>query len=305
MHPRPDHHFTPPQNWMNDPNGLIFHEGLYHLYYQHNPVANVFGNISWGHATSRDLMAWEHHPVALHATNEAMMYSGCVVRDKQDQLCAIYTEHEGNTERYRERICLAESKDGGFTFDQDKRAILLEHSSSDFRDPKVFWHEASASWIMCVALPREFTILFYRSTDLQNWQICSEFSSRQARGQFWECPDLFALKNEAGEEVWILGISGENVDGASWGMFYFTGTFDGKTFSAEVGARPLDFGSDFYAGITFEGLQEKVMIGWCGNWAYANEIETKGWRGMMSSPRKLTFRNGQLCQSLISAKASE
>ena len=261
MHPRPEYHFTPPQNWMNDPNGLIFDEGRYHLYYQHNPSGNEFGNISWGHATSLDLISWEHASVALKATDKIMIFSGCVVKNEKGRLCAIYTEHEGDSENYRERICLAESGDRGFTFDQSTRKVILEHEDPDFRDPKVFWHAQSAAWIMCVALPKRYTIQFYRSGNLLDWTLSGEFSNDRCQGQFWECPEIFCLTNENEADVWILSISGENADGVSWGMFYFAGQFDGYGFKAELDARPIDIGSDFYAGITFEGTVERVMIG--------------------------------------------
>ena len=300
MPSRPDFHFTPPLNWMNDPNGLIYHEGLYHVYYQHNPLANEFGNISWGHATSRDLKTWNHHEVALRFTAEAMIYSGCTVRDRAGNICAIYTEHLGDTEDYHERICLARSHDGGFSFDQEERQIILERQENDFRDPKVFWYEAGQYWVMCVALPKQYTILFYRSTDLYSWTPSGEFTSSEPHGQFWECPDLFPLLDEAGQETWVLTLSGQNSDGQSWGMFYFVGFFDGHAFQAQGPSMVLDHGSDFYAGVTFEGLNERVMLGWAGNWAYAGQLSEGTFSGVMAIPRKLSLHKGMLYQELIS-----
>ena len=299
MHPRPKHHFTPPRNWMNDPNGLIYHRGVYHLYYQHNPEGNEFGNISWGHATSEDLLSWEHQPMALKAYNGVMMYSGCTVVNDKDQVCAIYTEHVGTTEHYSEQICLAESEDGGFTFNQANRKVILNHASPDFRDPKVLWHASSTSWILCVSLPKEYTILFYRSSDLVHWEYSSAFVDDETLGQFWECPDLFPVVDENGREVWVLSLSGQNADSRSWGMFYYLGSFDGFVFKAETGSRPVDVGSDFYAGITFEGLDKKVMMAWCGNWAYADKIITPDWNGVLSAPRRLSLKEGQLYQELL------
>lgn len=300
MQPRPTSHFTPPKNWMNDPNGLIYHKGLYHLYYQHNPLANEFGNISWGHATSENLTHWQHHGLALSSRDEVMIYSGCTVENHEGKICAVYTEHEGGLENYRERICLAWSKDEGFTFDQENRIVILEHSEPDFRDPNVFWYAPDECWILCVSLPKKFTLLFYRSYDLINWSESGRFTSKERRGQCWECPDVFPLKNEQGKDVWILLLSGENADGKTWGMFYFQGTFDGYTFRASSKSQVLDYGSDFYAGITFSGLQEKILMAWCGNWAYASKLQEEGWRGMMSSPRKLRWKNGGIYQEIIS-----
>lgn len=302
MRLRPRHHFTPAKNWMNDPNGLIYHEGLYHLYYQHNPQSNEFGNISWGHATSDNLTHWEHHPVALRCTKAAMIYSGCTVATKAGTICAIYTEHIGDTEKYHEQICLAESLDGGFSFDQVSRKVLLQHDNPDFRDPKVFWHDKSNHWIMCVALPKAYTICFYRSEDLLHWTPTGTFTSSYAHGQCWECPDLFPLIDEKGIERWILSLSGENTDGKTWGMFYFIGTFDGLSFISDQQPYPMDYGSDYYAGITFEGLNERIMLAWSGNWAYAGKLNEPEWSGMMASPRRLTLKNSRIIQTIISPK---
>ncbi len=289
---------------MNDPNGLIFHDGLYHLYYQHNPHANEFGNISWGHATSKDLFDWEHHEVALWSTEDFMIYSGCTLIDEDGCVCAIYTEHIGDTENYHERICIAKSNDGGFTFDRDNRQILIQREEPDFRDPKVFRYEPEDCWVMCVALPKKYAILFYKSDDLVHWQETGSFTSQYPGGQFWECPDLFPLQDETGAERWILTISGQNVDGKSWGMFYFIGQFDGHTFRTESQSQPFDVGSDFYAGITFEGLPDRVMIGWCGNWAYAGKLKEQGWSGMMSTPRRLSIKAGILRQEYFTSNQS-
>lgn len=299
---------------MNDPNGLIFHEGVYHLYYQHHPLTPYFGQISWGHATSADLKTWNHQPIALHAYDEVSMYSGCVIFDADNvlnqpssALVAIYTEHEGDETNYQERICLAISPDGGKTFDQANRHIIIERKDPDFRDPKVFFHEPSKKWIMVVALPKEYTICIYSSTDLTQWTHESDFTAKAPQTQYWECPDLYPLSDEYGVEHWVMSISGENyVDKpllcrqASWGMFYFIGAFDGTQFTQSGNHSYLDFGRDFYAGITFEGTgSEKIMIAWCNNWLTANQPHARNWSGIMSSPRKLQLRDGYLVHELI------
>ena len=285
---------------MNDPNGLILHKGLYHLYYQHNPEANEFGNISWGHATSTDLEQWKHHDVALWCKEGVMIYSGCTAIDLEGNICAIYTEHVGDGENYFERICLARSSDHGYSFDQENRIILLEHSDPDFRDPKVFRYEPDNCWMMCVALPKQHTILFFRSTDLMHWSPTGKFTSTEYRGQFWECPDLFPLLDENDNEVWILSLSGQNPDGKTWGMFYFLGDFDGNSFTSKSRPKHLDYGSDFYAGITFEGLKKRVLLAWCGNWAYAGKLNESGWSGMMSAPRSISIAEKEIRQEFIS-----
>ncbi len=295
---------------MNDPNGLIFHEGIYHLFYQHNPKENRFGQIGWGHATSKDLLTWEHQPLALAAGEDTMIYSGCVVFDRHNllrgpepQLVAIYTEHRYNSEDdYHERICYATSVDGN-AWDVPDDNVLIDRAEDDFRDPKVFWSEQHESWVMAVALPKQYTVLFYRSTDLRHWEETGAFTHPQARGQFWECPDLFPLTDEAGQTHWVLSLSGVNIDGESWGMFYFVGDFDGSQFESRTPPQWLDYGHDFYAGITFEGTaQDRIMMAWCGNWAYANDLDTHPWKGMMSSPRRLSLGNDlQIRQQLITA----
>lgn len=296
---------------MNDPNGLICHEGVYHLYYQHNPHNSSFGSISWGHATSTDLKTWEHQPIAIHAYDKVKIYSGCVVLDhdnvlKQSRpsLAAIYTEHEGDENHYHERICLAISQDEGNSFDQENRTVILERDTSDFRDPKVFFYGPGQKWIMVIALPRAYTICIYSSVNLTDWKHESDFTSNAPHTQFWECPDLYPLWEEDGTEHWVLSVSGGNSDHKTWGMFYFVGEFDGVTFATQTTHQWFDFGRDFYAGITFEGTgPEKIMIAWCNNWLTANDPHNRDWSGIMSSPRILRIKSGQLAHKLITTIA--
>ena len=303
---RPQYHFTPQFGWMSDPNGLIYHDGIYHLYYQHNPVAPYFGNICWGHATSKDLLSWEHHPIALHAYGNTMIYSGCTVYDRHNVLkqnrpsiAAIYTEHIGDGNNYHERICLAISEDDGYSFKQSNCIVILEGDEPDFRDPNVFFHELTGKWKMVIAKPKKYVICIYESADLINWKLLSEFSHHSPREKYWECPDLFPLMDAQGNEQWILLISGANSDQETWGMFYFIGNFEGKEFKVQDGPIWLDHGHDFYAGITFENhLDERILMAWCGNWVNANDPHSNQWKGIMSLPRKLQIEKGKISQSI-------
>ena len=293
---------------MNDPNGLIYHLGKYHLFYQHNPFANEFGHISWGHAVSEDLIYWEHLPVALPASDGKMIYSGCVVFDAQNSfghpdgpaLVAIYTEHSFKSEAdYHQKIALATSHDEGLTWDMSHTERLDHPEHSDFRDPKVFWYAPEQKWVMIVAISLEYSLLFYESKNLKDWTETGSFTAATPKNHSWECPDLFTLTDEVtGKEKWVLTLSGDHPDGKGWGMYYFVGHFDGKAFHTDPPHKWLDYGHDFYAGITFEGLADKVLLGWCGNWAYAQDMPGHGMTSMMSLARKLSLRNGSLFQSV-------
>ena len=200
---RPQFHFSPPKYWMNDPNGLVFFDGEYHLFYQHNPQANSWGHMSWGHAISEDLIHWQHLPVALREENDIMIFSGCVVADNKNSsgfsestnkkvLVAVYTSH--NKKNGRQAQCLAYSNDRGRKWHKYVNNPVLDISSTAFRDPKVFWYNESACWIMVVALSDERKVQFYSSLDLKEWTFRSEFGPAGAVNGVWECPDLFPLR---------------------------------------------------------------------------------------------------------------
>ena len=304
---RPRYHFTPPQNFMNDPNGLVFLDGEYHLFYQHNPQGDKWGHMSWGHAVSRDLLHWEHLPLALAEENGIMIFSGSAVADPANTsglcgasgpacLIAIYT---GHTEQ-KQTQNLAFSHDRGRTWKKYEGNPVIDLSRGDHRDPKVFWHEPTKRWVMVTVLAGARRVRLLASTDLKHWETLSDFGPEGSTGGAWECPDLFELpiEGEAREKRWVLDVDlnpGGRVGGS--GAQYFVGRFDGRRF---VNENPddvtlwVDYGKDFYASQSFEGIPSsdgrRVWIGWMSNWIYADVEPTAPWRGVQSLPRELTLR---------------
>ncbi len=292
---RPLVHFTPARNWMNDPNGMVYMDGVYHLFYQYNPVANVWGNMSWGHATSKDLIRWEEQKVALTRDELGDIFSGSAVCDKDNTagfgagaMVALYTSSGA-----RQQQSLAYSLDGGKTFERYKNNPVIANTSlPDFRDPKVIWHEESKRWIMSLAMGWTYAIEFWSSPDLKNWTKLSSFTTDKTGcnlGQ-WECPDLFPLEYK-GKQKWVLIVSvnpgGPN---AGSGTQYFIGDFDGKNFVADEADYPLwlDYGMDNYAGVTWSNVPDRmILIGWMNNWLYAGNVPCSPWRSAMTLPREL------------------
>jgi fructan beta-fructosidase len=306
---RPRFHFTPARNFMNDPNGLVYYKGEYHLFYQHNPFGEKWGHMSWGHAVSRDLLHWVHLPVALREEGGVMIFSGSAVVDRHNSsgfcraegddrscLVAIYTGHGHGKQTQN----LAYSNDRGRTWTKYTNNPVLDPGLKEFRDPKVFWHEFSGQWIMVVVLADRHRVRFYGSRDLKRWNTLSDFGPAGATGGVWECPDLFALPvdNDPANIRWVLDvdINPGGVAGGSGGQ-YFVGTFDGTTF---VNDNPptrtlwVDYGKDFYATISFSDIPasdgRRIWMGWISNWLYANEEPTVTWRGAQSVPRALSLR---------------
>ena len=239
---RPGYHFTPIENWMNDPNGMVYYDGEYHLFYQYNPFGNTWGHMSWGHAVSRDLIEWEHLPLALAEENDVMIFSGSAVVDWKNSsgfgidnkppLVAIYTGHEEENRKQYQSI--AYSNDKGRTWTKYTGNPVLDIGMKDFRDPKVFWYEPDQKWVMIVALSLERKLHLYSSTDLKQWSFMSEFGPKNAVKGIWECPDLFEMKTNDGESKWVLSINlgRHSVAGGSGGQ-YLIGTFDGTEFKAD------------------------------------------------------------------------
>ena len=239
---RPGYHFTTNKNWMNDPNGMVYYEGEYHLFYQYNPFGNTWGHMSWGHAVSKDLIEWEHLPLALAEENDVMIFSGSAVVDwnnssgfgvnNKPPLIAIYTGHEEENRKQYQSI--AYSNDKGRTWTKYNGNPVLDIGMKDFRDPKIFWHEPDQKWVMIVALPLERKLRLYSSTDLKQWSFMSEFGPKNAVNGIWECPDLFEMKTNAGESKWVLGINlgRHSIAGGSGGQ-YLIGTFNGAEFTPD------------------------------------------------------------------------
>lgn len=310
---RPHYHFTPTKNWTNDPNGLVFHDGEYHLFYQYNPYGDKWGHMSWGHAISRDLLRWEHLPVAIAEYQDritgdsTMIFSGTVVSDTRNTsglgnengcLVAIFTSHvHKNGQGLKQHQSLAYSTDNGRTWKLYDQNPILDIGRKDFRDPKVFWYEPQKKWVMVLVVPNLYKVQFYQSKNLLKWDLMSEFGDVGDTTRIWECPDLYQLPVEgSNESKWVLSLSGSHPAGPKFvGMQYFVGEFDGTAFiSKQKEARYVDHGKDFYAGIVFNNVPDRtLMMGWLNNWTYANDIPTSPWRGAMSLPRELTLtKNG-------------
>ncbi|MBB5803016.1 levanase [Saccharothrix ecbatanensis] len=241
---RPQFHFTPERNWMNDPNGLVYHKGEYHLFYQHNPNGNSWGDMSWGHAVSRDLVRWQELPVAISHDDTEMVFSGSAVVDHADTsgfgtpdepaMVAVYTS--APKAGGKQAQSLAYSTDRGRTWTKYADNPVLDIGSAEFRDPKVQWHAPTQSWLMAVALATERKIRFYSSKDLKSWAPLSDFGPAGAVGGVWECPDLFPLEvdGDPGKTKWVLVVS-INPGGIAGGSAaqYFIGDFDGTRFTAD------------------------------------------------------------------------
>ncbi|MEY9840850.1 GH32 C-terminal domain-containing protein [Streptacidiphilus sp. EB103A] len=260
---RPQFHFTPAQNWMNDPNGLIWYKGRYHLFFQYNPSGNTWGNMSWGHAVSTDLVHWTQLPVAIPQDADEMVFSGSVVLDKDNSsglgtkadppLVAVYTSLVKATGIQRQS--LAYSTDGGLTWKKYAANPVLDLNSQNFRDPKVFWYAPTHSWLMAVALSDQHKVSLYSSTDLRNWTHLSDFGPAGATGGAWECPDLFplAVDGDPRKTTWVLAVGTQSIAGGT-GVQYFTGDFDGThftsddagTYTAPPGTALQDFESGTY-----------------------------------------------------------
>jgi len=246
-HWRPLFHFTPPANWINDPNGMVWHDGEYHLFYQYNPFGDTWGHMSWGHAVSRDLLRWQHLPVALAEEDGVMIFSGSAVVDWNNTsglglggkppLVAIYTGH--HTAKPLQNQHIAHSADRGRTWSKYPGNPVLDVNMADFRDPKVIWHQPTSRWIMSLALSTEQKIHFYASPDLKQWRYVGEYGGGGALGGLWECPDLFPLPVEGGGTKWVLivNINPGGPAGGS-GCQYFVGEFDGATFTPDTPATP-------------------------------------------------------------------
>lgn len=308
---RPQYHFSPREHWTNDPNGLVYFEGEYHLFFQYNPFGDEWGHMSWGHAVSPDLVHWRQLPVALPEQNGIMIFTGSTVIDERNTtgfcsggracVVGIYTGHTppAGAQPALQTQNLAYSNDRGRTWTKYSGNPVLDLHMSDFRDPKVFWSDQARQWIMAVSMPNDHKVQLYGAADLKHWQRLSEFGPAGATGGQWECPELFELPLEGAnsETRWVLkvGVNPGAREGGS-GEQYFIGRFDGTRF---INDNPpaltlwTDYGKDCYCALTFNDLPAShapVMLGWMDNWQYAAALPTQPWRGQMTFPRKLSLR---------------
>lgn len=313
---RPAFHFTPKKNWMNDPNGMFYFNETYHLYFQYYPDDNIWGPMHWGHATSKDMVNWEEHPLALYPDEMGYIFSGSAVvdhdntsgfgQDSKTPIVAIFTHHNIDKEKAEqvdvETQSIAYSLDEGMTWTKYADNPVIENPEiRDFRDPKVLWDDNTNQWIM--ALAAQNNVRFYASPNLKDWTYLSNFGFDKGHfGGVWECPDLFPLKVAGSNEIkWVLFVSinpgGPNKGSATQ---YFIGDFDGTNFvldsdfTKDLGSSNdfwVDFGRDNYAGVTWQNTQRKngnkLFIAWMSNWDYAQEVPTHQWRSAMTIAREI------------------
>ena len=303
---RPQFHFSPEKHWMNDPNGMVYYKGTYHLFYQYYPNDIVWGPMHWGHATSTDLIHWKHKKIALFPDKLGLIFSGSAVIDinntsglgtkENPAMVAIFTYHNMDIEKAgkinTQSQGMAYSLDEGETWKKyDRNPIIKNPDLKDFRDPKVFWNETTKEWnLVLVAGDRA---QFYTSKNLTDWALQSEFGKNiGAHGGVWECPDIFKLKVEGSEEEkWVLLISiNPGAPNGGSGTQYFIGDYDGKTFRTnQKDIKWIDHGTDNYAGVTYNNTPDnkRIFIGWMSNWLYARNTPTKNWRSAMTLPREI------------------
>ena len=303
---RPSYHFTPLYGWMNDPNGMVYKDGEYHLYFQYNPYGSKWGNMHWGHAVSKDLVHWENLDPAIARDPVGHIFSGSSVVDKKntagfgkDAIIAIYTNNSVNHDEVQ---CIAYSNDNGRTFTKyEGNPVLTPFDGlKDFRDPKVFWYEKGKCWYMIVSADKETR--FYKSKNLKKWTYVSAFGKGMGQQPCqYECPDFFQLpvNGDKKKMKWVMTM---NINPGCWfggsATEYFVGDFDGKNFTCPDAhdVKWLDWGKDHYATVTFSNTGDRVLgITWMSNWQYANLTPFKQNRGANGLPRELKLyeKNGK------------
>lgn len=303
---RPLYHHTPAYGWMNDPNGMFYKDGVYHLYFQYNPYGSVWGNMHWGHSTSTDLMHWKFEGCAIVPDAWGAIFSGSCVVDHEntagfgkEAVVAFYTSAKSTPWGDIQMQSMAYSLDNGKTFTKYEGNPILTSSEKDFRDPKVFWYAPGKHWVMILAVGQHMEI--YSSVNLKEWKKESEFGAMQgAHGGVWECPDLVEIPVEGTrEKKWVL-ICNLNPGGPFGGSAaqYFVGSFDGKKFVNESPTQTkwMDWGKDNYATVTWNNAPDGrcIALGWMSNWQYANNVPTRQYRSANTLARDLTlYREGQ------------
>ena len=302
---RPLYHHTPAYGWMNDPNGMFYKDGVWHLYFQHNPYGSTWGNMHWGHSTSTDLVHWQYEGDALLPDAWGTVFSGSAVVDTDNTagfgpgaIVAFYTSAKPTPWGDAQMQSIAYSTDGGKTFTKYAGNPILTSTERDFRDPKVFWYAPGKHWVMLLAVGQQMQI--FSSKNLKEWKHESDFGLKQgAHGGVWECPDLVELPIEGTKEKrWVL-ICNLNPGGPFGGSAtqYFVGTFDGKKFTNQFPTKTkwMDYGKDHYATVTFSNAPDGrcVALGWMSNWQYAAVVPTKQYRSANTIARDLTlYRQG-------------
>jgi fructan beta-fructosidase len=319
---RPQYHFSARRHWLNDPNGLVYFEGEYHLFYQYNPFGDRWGHMSWGHAISSDLVHWHELPVAIPEDPDTMIFSGSVVvdagntsgfgSDGRTPLVAIYTGFQRSAAGLQNQQ-LAYSVDRGRTWTKYAGNPVLDLGLKEFRDPKVFWYAATQEWLMVAVLADQKKTTFFASPDLKHWRHVGDFGPAGAVDGAWECPDLIELPvtGAQGGSRWLLKVDVFESQVAGAGAQYFVGDFDGRAFTALPGetGRVVDWGRDFYAAASWAHLPASdgrhVWIGWMNNHEYAQDIPTAPWRGAMSVPRSLSLRERDGSFELLQSPVAE
>jgi fructan beta-fructosidase len=323
---RPQFHFSPEAHWMNDPNGMVYFDGEYHLFYQYYPDSTVWGPMHWGHAVSTDMIHWQHLPIALYPDSLGYIFSGSAVVDTKNSsglgsamnpaMVAIFTYHNPVLEKAGSKVFqnqgIAYSIDKGRTWTKYKNNPVLKNPGiTDFRDPKVLWHEETGKWIMILAVKDRIHI--YSSPDLISWTFESEFGKGiGAHGGVWECPDLFKLKVEGSDiSKWVMFVS-INPGGPNGGSAtqYFTGDFDGHRFVPDnTNEKWVDRGRDNYAGVTWSNIPaedgRRLFMGWMSNWDYATIVPTDVWRSATTIARELSLITSGKENLLISKPVAE
>lgn len=304
---RPTYHHTPPYGWMNDPNGMFYKDGVYHLCYQYNPYGSKWGNMHWGHAVSRDLVHWKTVEPTLARDPMGHIFSGSAVVDKdgtagygKDAVVALYTSASDENGQIQ---CMAYSTDGGYHFTKYEGNPVLRpfDGLKDFRDPKVFWYEPSKKWFMIVSADKEMR--FYSSPNLKDWTYVSAFGQGYgAQPNQFECPDFIEMPVEGQPSktkwVMIVNINPGCLFGGS-ATEYFVGDFDGEKFTCDTPpsvAKFLDYGKDHYATVCFSNTGNRVLaMAWMSNWQYANITPIKQYRGANTLARELKLyeKDGQ------------
>lgn len=298
---RPVYHHTPMYGWMNDPNGMFYKDGVYHLYFQYNPYGSMWGNMTWGHSTSTDLTHWTYEGTAIVPDAWGAIFSGSCVVDKDNTagfgkgaVVAFYTSAKSTPWGDIQSQSMAYSLDNGKTFIKYEHNPILTSTERDFRDPKVFWYAPGKHWVMMLAVGQEMQI--YSSGNLKEWKKESSFGAMQgAHGGVWECPDLVEVAVEGSKEKkWVL-ICNLNPGGPFGGSAaqYFVGSFDGKKFVNESPTQTkwLDWGKDNYATVTWSNAPAGrcIALGWMSNWQYANSVPTTQYRSANTLARDLTL----------------